>query len=70
MVYVHRLLNRQAEEWGNKVSVVSCDMRKWEAPEKVISLVSLICVSKHLSQGGIAIPRSYPSCISGDAYAA
>lgn len=34
-----RLLNRQAEEWGNKVSVVSCDMRKWEAPEKVILMI-------------------------------
>ena len=32
---LYRLLNRQSEEWGDKVSVVSCDMRKWEAPEKV-----------------------------------
>lgn len=37
-----RLLNRQAEEWGNKVSVVSCDMRKWEAPEKVILMIIIM----------------------------
>ena len=30
-----RLRNLQLEEWGNDVTVVSCDMRKWQAPEKV-----------------------------------
>ena len=38
VLHVCRLLNRQTEEWGDKVSVVSCDMRKWEAPEKVIHM--------------------------------
>ena len=30
-----RLRNLQLEAWGNSVTVVSCDMRKWQAPEKV-----------------------------------
>ena len=33
--FLCRLLNRQIEEWGDVVTVVSCDMRDWEAPEKV-----------------------------------
>ena len=30
-----RLLNRQVDEWGDLVTVVSCDMRQWDSPEKV-----------------------------------
>lgn len=38
-LYCHNissLRNLQLEEWGNNVTVVSCDMRKWQAPEKVL----------------------------------
>lgn len=31
-----RLLNRQRDEWGERVTVVSSDMRLWTAPEKVL----------------------------------
>lgn len=29
------------DEWGDSVSVVSCDMREWKAPEKVGLLIEL-----------------------------
>ena len=35
LICFHRLLNKQIDVWGEKVTVVSSDMRKWEAPEKV-----------------------------------
>jgi len=35
------LRNLQLEEWGNNVTVVSCDMRKWQAPEKVLLLYNI-----------------------------
>ena len=37
IVYVagSRLQNRQRDEWGEIVTIVSCDMRLWAAPEKV-----------------------------------
>ena len=28
------------EEWGDRVTIVSCDMRDWDAPEKADILVS------------------------------
>lgn len=28
------------EEWGARVTVVSCDMRQWDAPEQADMLVS------------------------------
>ena len=34
-LYLLRLRNRQKDEWGNCVTVVSSDMRYWTAPEKV-----------------------------------
>ena len=34
------LRNLQADEWGSVVTVVSSDMREWQAPEQV----SLVCV--------------------------
>ena len=47
-----RLLNRKVDEWGDSVTVISCDMRDWESPEKVWPLVSYlealyVCVSMH-----------------------
>ena len=35
-----RLLTLKQEEWGDKVTVVSSDMREWKAPEKVKNLIS------------------------------
>ena len=34
-LYDYRLLTLKQEEWGDKVTVVSSDMRNWVAPEKV-----------------------------------
>ncbi len=33
--FIFSLLNRQIEEWGDSVTVVSSDMREWKAPERV-----------------------------------
>nr|CAG4641509.1 EOG090X028A [Eurycercus lamellatus] len=64
------------EEWGEKVTVVSCDMRDWDAPEKADILVSELLGSfgdnelspecldgaqKFLKDDGISIPSSYTS---------
>ena len=35
-----RLFNRKEEEWGSEVTIVSCDMRAWKAPEKVCLTLS------------------------------
>ncbi|KAF2362290.1 PRMT5 oligomerization domain [Trinorchestia longiramus] len=66
-------------EWGDKVSVVSCDMRDWEAPEQADILVSELLGSfadnelspecldgaqKFLKPDGISIPSSYTSYIA------
>ena len=31
-----RLETLKEEEWNGDVTVVSCDMREWDAPEKVV----------------------------------
>lgn len=66
----------QAEEWGSAVTVVSGDMRRWEAPEQADILVSELLGSwgdnelspecldgaqRFLREGGISIPASYTS---------
>ena len=38
------LRNRKAEEWGSVVTVVSCDMREWKAPEQVCYAYTCVCV--------------------------
>ena len=44
--FSYSLLNRQSEEWGSHVSVVSCDMRAWGAPEKVhVCVCVCVCVA-------------------------
>lgn len=73
------LQSRQAEEWGSRVTVVSCDMRKWNAPEKADILVSELLGSfgdnelspecldgaqAFLKSDGISIPCSYTSYLA------
>ncbi|XP_065886445.1 protein arginine N-methyltransferase 5-like isoform X2 [Dysidea avara] len=73
-----RLRNLQLEEWGNDVTVVSCDMRKWQAPEKADIMVSELLGSfgdnelspecldgaqSFLKHDGISIPCSYTSYV-------
>lgn len=73
------LENWKAEEWGDRVTVVSCDMREWLAPEKADIIVSELLGSfgdnelspecldgaqRFLSEDGISIPREYTSYIS------
>ena len=40
--HTHRLLNRQRDEWGDRVIIVSCDMRSWNAPEKVHTTIIVL----------------------------
>lgn len=73
------LLNRQVEEWDDKVTVVSCDMRQWESPVKADILVSELLGSfgdnelspecldgaqSFLKSDGISIPSSYTSFVA------
>ncbi|KAG7173372.1 arginine N-methyltransferase 5-like, partial [Homarus americanus] len=70
---------QQDEDWGEQVTVVSCDMRDWDAPEKADILVSELLGSfgdnelspecldgaqKFLKEDGISIPSSYTSFLS------
>jgi protein arginine N-methyltransferase 5 len=70
------LRNRQRDEWGDAVTVVSVDMREWEAPEKADILVSELlgsfgdnelspeCLDGaqiYLKDDGISIPAAYNS---------
>jgi protein arginine N-methyltransferase 5 len=67
------------DEWGDKVSVVSCDMRNWKAPEKADILVSELlgsfgdnelspeCLDGAevlLKDDGVSIPCQYTSYIA------
>ncbi|XP_078041108.1 protein arginine N-methyltransferase 5 [Augochlora pura] len=69
----------ERDMWKDKVSVVSCDMREWNAPEKADILVSELLgsfgdnelspecldgVQKFLKDDGISIPSSYTSYIA------
>ncbi|XP_043285900.1 protein arginine N-methyltransferase 5 isoform X2 [Venturia canescens] len=66
------------EMWGNDVTVVSSDMREWQAPEKADILVSELLgsfgdnelspecldgVQRFLKDDGVSIPSSYSSYI-------
>ncbi|XP_069940750.1 protein arginine N-methyltransferase 5 isoform X1 [Cherax quadricarinatus] len=70
---------QQDEDWGDQVTVVSCDMREWDAPEQADILVSELLGSfgdnelspecldgaqKFLKEDGISIPSSYTSFLS------
>eukprot|EP01096_Ripella_sp_DP13-Kostka_P012183 TRINITY_DN5029_c0_g1_i1.p1 TRINITY_DN5029_c0_g1~~TRINITY_DN5029_c0_g1_i1.p1 ORF type:complete len:609 (+),score=201.74 TRINITY_DN5029_c0_g1_i1:20-1846(+) len=74
------LLNlKKSEGWGSQVTIVSSDMRTWEAPEKADLLVSELLGSfgdnelspecldgaqRFLKEGGISIPQSYMSYLA------
>lgn len=53
-----RLESWQYEEWGSQVTVVSCDMREWEAPEKADLMVSELL-------GSFADNELSPECLDG-----
>ncbi|KAL3689090.1 hypothetical protein R1sor_015399 [Riccia sorocarpa] len=76
VVTLHSLI--KMEGWENLVTVVSCDMRRWNAPEQADILVSELLGSfgdnelspecldgaqRFLKQDGISIPSSYTSFI-------
>uniref|UniRef100_A0A8C4Z371 Protein arginine N-methyltransferase 5 n=1 Tax=Gadus morhua TaxID=8049 RepID=A0A8C4Z371_GADMO len=73
------LENWRFEEWGDQVTVVSCDMRDWAAPEKADIIVSELLGSfgdnelspecldgaQHfLKEDGVSIPSSYTSFLA------
>uniref|UniRef100_A0A8C6L4X7 Protein arginine N-methyltransferase 5 n=1 Tax=Nothobranchius furzeri TaxID=105023 RepID=A0A8C6L4X7_NOTFU len=73
------LENWRFEEWGDQVTVVSCDMREWAAPEKADIIVSELlgsfgdnelspeCLNgaQHfLKDDGVSIPCSYTSFLA------
>ena len=41
-------MNRQVEEWGDIVTVISCDMREWKPKEKVCEIIILSVESVEL----------------------
>jgi len=59
-VYVHvcRLQNMKAEFWGSLVTVVSCDMRLWSAPELADIIVSELL-------GSFGDNELSPECLDG-----
>ncbi|XP_053402649.1 protein arginine N-methyltransferase 5-like [Mercenaria mercenaria] len=73
------LENLRDEMWGDKVEVISCDMRQWNAPEKADILVSELLGSfgdnelspecldgaqRFLKDDGISIPCEYTSYLA------
>uniref|UniRef100_A0A3B4B8A7 Protein arginine N-methyltransferase 5 n=1 Tax=Periophthalmus magnuspinnatus TaxID=409849 RepID=A0A3B4B8A7_9GOBI len=72
------LENWRFEEWGDQVTVVSCDMREWTAPEKADIIVSELLGSfgdnelspecldgaQHFLKDGVSIPCSYTSFLA------
>lgn len=53
-----RLENWCFEEWGDQVTVVSCDMREWAAPEKADIIVSELL-------GSFGDNELSPECLDG-----
>lgn len=53
-----RLENWRFEEWGEQVTVVSCDMRDWAAPEKADIIVSELL-------GSFGDNELSPECLDG-----
>jgi hypothetical protein len=52
------LENWRFEEWGDQVTVVSCDMRDWAAPEKADIIVSELL-------GSFGDNELSPECLDG-----
>lgn len=40
IICIYRLQTLEKDIWENKVTVISCDMREWNAPEKADIIVS------------------------------
>ena len=57
-IFFGRLQCLADEEWGDRVTIVSCDMRDWEAPEKADILVSELL-------GSFADNELSPECLDG-----
>lgn len=57
-VCTYSLENWRFEEWGDQVTVVSCDMREWEAPEKADIIVSELL-------GSFGDNELSPECLDG-----
>lgn len=57
-MYSYRLENWRFEEWGDQVTVVSCDMREWAAPEKADIIVSELL-------GSFGDNELSPECLDG-----
>lgn len=53
-----RLENWKFEEWGDQVTVVSCDMREWTSPEKADIIVSELL-------GSFGDNELSPECLDG-----
>ncbi|KAK2156327.1 hypothetical protein LSH36_216g04041 [Paralvinella palmiformis] len=73
------LENLKYEMWGDQVTIVSTDMREWQAPEKADIIISELLgsfgdnelspecldgVTKFLKDDGISIPEQYTSYVS------
>ena len=67
---------RIREKWGDRVEIISCDMRKWDAPHKADIMVSELLGSfgdnelspecldgaqRLLAENGVSIPQNYTS---------
>ena len=57
-MYVCRLQCLADEQWGDRVTIVSCDMRDWDAPEKADILVSELL-------GSFGDNELSPECLDG-----
>jgi hypothetical protein len=56
--FMHSLQAQQEEFWGDQVTVVSCDMRDWNSPEKADILVSELL-------GSFGDNELSPECLDG-----
>jgi protein arginine N-methyltransferase 5 len=56
--FLHSLQAQQEEFWGDQVTVVSCDMRDWNSPEKADILVSELL-------GSFGDNELSPECLDG-----
>jgi hypothetical protein len=56
--FLHSLQAQQEEFWGDQVTVVSCDMRDWNSPEKADILISELL-------GSFGDNELSPECLDG-----
>lgn len=58
LIFHYSLQGLSDEEWGDRVTIVSCDMRDWNAPEKADILVSELL-------GSFGDNELSPECLDG-----